>query len=87
MVLPADSVEERLLSLVRILPPERATEVLDFAEFLYVREQKQAKDVETALQDSFGVWRDRDDLSGDSAALVRAMRDEWQEREKRLGLE
>lgn len=73
--------------LVRALPAERATEVLDFAEFLYARKQTQTKDVETALQESFGVWRDRDDLSGDSAALVRAMRDEWQEREEeRLGL-
>ncbi|MFQ5595439.1 MAG: DUF2281 domain-containing protein [Anaerolineae bacterium] len=86
MTLTTDGTERRLLHLVKALPPERVAEVLDFAEFLYAREQPQVNDTHAALQDSFGVWRDRTDLIGDSGALVRAMRDEWQAREEHLGL-
>lgn len=86
MVLMVKTIEKRLLNIVRALPPERAAEVLDFAEFLQTREGRQANDVRAALDESFGIWRDRTDLIGDSASLVRAMRDEWQEREERLGL-
>ena len=87
MALTTDGAERRLLHLVQALSPERVAEVLDFAEFLYARERPQApNDAHVALQDSFGVWRDRTDLIGDSVALVRAMRDEWQAREERLGL-
>ncbi|OGO42108.1 MAG: hypothetical protein A2Z04_07050 [Chloroflexi bacterium RBG_16_57_9] len=86
MALMAEMIEKRLLNIVRTMPPERAAEVLDFAEFLQTREGRQANDVRAALDESFGIWRDRSDLIGDSASLVRAMRDEWQEREDRLGL-
>lgn len=84
--MPTETIEQQLLHVVRALPPARATEVLDFAEFLFSREQPRTNDAYAALQDSFGVWRDRTDLTGDSAVLVRAMRDEWRVREERLGL-
>jgi len=80
------TTEQQLLQLLRALPGERAVEVLDFAEFLVAREQSPASDIQAALQDSFGVWRDRDDLTGDSADIVRSMRDEWRDREARLGI-
>lgn len=86
LTLTVESVEQQLLHLVRTLPPARAVEVLDFAEFLVAREESLADNLPVALQDSFGIWRDRTDLSGDSAGLVRAMRDEWQAREEQLGL-
>ena len=80
------TTEQQVLQLLRALPGERAIEILDFAEFLMAREQSPASDIQAALQDSFGVWRDRDDLTGDSAAMVRSMREEWQDREARLGV-
>jgi len=80
------TTEQRLQQLLRALPNERAVEVLDFAEFLVARKRSLADNVQAALQDSFGVWRDRDDLTGDSTAMVRSMREEWQDREARLGV-
>jgi len=53
---------------------------------LVARKRSLADNVQAALQDSFGVWRDRDDLTGDSTAMVRSMREEWQDREARLGV-
>ena len=50
------------------------------------RERPQLEKARSALQDSFGIWRNRTDLPADSAAMVRAMRDAWQTREDRLGL-
>jgi hypothetical protein len=82
----AVDIETQLIELVRDLPPARAAEVLDFAAFLHARGGERGSDVRTALAESFGVWRDRADLVGDSANLVRAMRTEWEEREQRLEL-
>jgi len=88
MTSPSETaIEQQLLRLVRTLPPERAAEVLDFAEFLHAREKSRADDLRAALQGSFGIWRGRTDLATDSATLVRTMRDEWETREKQLGLE
>ncbi len=39
-----------------------------------------------ALRASFGVWRKRKDLAGDSETIVNALRAEWEARERRLGL-
>lgn len=39
-----------------------------------------------ALRASFGVWRERKDLAGDSVTIVNALRAEWEAREHRLGL-
>ena len=39
-----------------------------------------------ALRASFGMWSDRPDMVGDSTEVVRALREEWAERERRLGL-
>ena len=38
------------------------------------------------LHESFGVWKDRNDLEVDSMVVVDEMRQEWDEREQRLGL-
>ena len=38
------------------------------------------------LQESFGVWKERDDLKADSTVIVDELRGEWDEREQRLGL-
>ena len=78
-------VEKRLLMLVRRMAPEQVQEVLTFAERLMGGEQDRDR-ARAALRASFGIWRDREDLRGDSTDIVRAMREEWEEREKRLGL-
>ncbi|MBS3784674.1 MAG: hypothetical protein KGY78_09550 [Anaerolineae bacterium] len=39
-----------------------------------------------ALQESFGIWGNRDDLEADSSTLVEEWRQEWDERERRIGL-
>jgi hypothetical protein len=41
---------------------------------------------EESLQESFGVWKDRDDIQSDSIVIVDKWRKEWDEREQRLGL-
>ena len=38
------------------------------------------------LHESFGAWKDRNDLEADSTVVVAEMRQEWDEREQRLGL-
>ncbi|RLC61801.1 MAG: hypothetical protein DRI48_10325 [Chloroflexi bacterium] len=38
------------------------------------------------LQQSFGIWKERDDLKTDSTAIIDELRGEWDEREQRLGL-
>ncbi len=78
-------IEQRLLDLLRTLPSERVTEVLDFVEFLHEREKSRANGLQIAIENSFGIWRDRPDLTEDSTTLVRRMRDERQAREDRLG--
>ncbi len=80
-------IEQRLLDLLRTLPSERVTEVLDFVEFLHEREKSRANGLQLAIENSFGVWRDRPDLSEDSVTLICRVRDEWQAREDRLGRE
>ena len=76
---------ERLLALLQRMTSAQAQEVLMFAERLVggAQDREAARE---ALRASFGIWRDRDDLKGDSTEIVRAMREEWEEREKRLGL-
>ena len=76
---------ERLLALLQRMTPAQAQEVLMFAERLVGGTQDREAASE-ALRASFGMWRDRDDLKGDSTEIVRAMREKWEEREKRLGL-
>lgn len=87
MISTAGSIEQRLLEAVAILPPAQAHEVADFAEFLANRERGRTGSAHNALDDSFGVWRDRTDLPDDSAQLVREMRDEWRQWEDDLGIQ
>ena len=38
------------------------------------------------MRSSFGMWRDRPDMVRDSTEVVRALREEWAERERPLSL-
>lgn len=80
-----EDMDIRLLALIRNMAPEKAEEVLAFAE----RIAAQSKDRERALEavnSAFGIWRDRQDMQGDSVELVRSIRQGWEEREEHLGL-
>ena len=60
--------------------------LLELAVRHFVDEKKHLRRARRALQESFGIWRDRDDLKTDSTVLVDGLRQEWDEREQRLGL-
>lgn len=60
--------------------------LLNLAVRRFVDEKKRLRRARRALQESFGVWKDRDDLEADSTVIVGELRREWDERERRLGL-
>ncbi len=80
-----EDVDVRLLVLVRDMSPEQAEEVLAFAERIAAQSRGRERALE-GVKATFGIWRDRQDMQGDSVELVRSMRQEWEEREERLGL-
>lgn len=78
------SSESIALEKLKALSPERQQEVLDFIEFLQLKDQAQASKLPTdqAAQTPksdwtsdpfFGIWRDREDLQ-DSTAWVKQIR-------------
>lgn len=52
----------------------------------FLDEKRRQLEARRALRDSFGIWKDRDDLGADSTVIVDELRQEWDERERRLGL-
>jgi len=78
-------VDARLLVLVRGMAPEQAKEVLIFAERVAAQGRDRDR-VRDGVRAAFGIWHERQDMRGDSVELVRSMRQEWEEREKSLGL-
>ncbi len=60
--------------------------LLEQAARRFLEEKKQRGLAHKMLHESFGVWKDRDDLAADSTIIVGEMRQEWDEREQRLGL-
>jgi len=61
-------------------------ELLEQAVRYYLRERRERRQARRGLQESFGIWKDRDDLKTASTAVVEGLREEWGEREQRLGL-
>ena len=53
----------------------------------YFAEKNRILRARQALRQSFGVWKDRDDLQRDSLDLVNELREGWNERTRRLGLD
>lgn len=80
-----ESVWRELVSLGReeAMAPDR---LLERAVRHYLDARCRRSRAREALRVSFGVWQDRGDLEGDSATLVKRWREEWDEREQRLGL-
>ena len=62
-------------------------DLLEQAVRRFLREKRGRFQAPKGLQESFGVWKDReDDLKSDSTVIVDELRKEWDERERRLGL-
>lgn len=82
----AETIERRLADLIAMLPVSRAMEVLDFAQFLATQEPARPEVDVSRHHQSFGIWRDRADLHGDSVELVNNLRGEWLNREDDRGV-
>ena len=52
----------------------------------YLAKKEKAVKAAGALQQSFGIWKDRDDLPEDSTDVVDELRGEWDDRLARLGI-
>lgn len=61
-------------------------DLLEQAVRRFLREKRDRLQAPRGLQESFGVWKERDDLTSDSTVIVDKLRKEWDEREQRLGL-
>ncbi|RMD59322.1 hypothetical protein D6833_11615 [Candidatus Parcubacteria bacterium] len=60
--------------------------LLEQAVRRFLQEKGARLEPRRGLQESFGVWKERDDLQTESAVIVSELRREWDEREQRLGL-
>lgn len=69
------SIAERLFKVVNNLPEQQAAEVLDFAEFLLVRQQQIPTG--TSLSSFIGCLKDSPNFNGDLVAWQREQRSEW----------
>ncbi|MBE9229685.1 DUF2281 domain-containing protein [Phormidium sp. LEGE 05292] len=74
------SIEEAILEKVRVLPPEKQQEVLDFAEFLAQKIEVTNSSIKGSFQDEpfVGIWREREEMSDSSAWVRRTRQQEWQ---------
>jgi len=52
----------------------------------FLEERNRLARARQSLQDSFGIWKDRDDLDADSMILVQKLRQEWDIHERHLEL-
>lgn len=66
------------------VPPES---LLQKALSRYLSEVRRMAEARRLLRQSFGVWKSRDDLGEDSVDVVNKLREEWDERTARLGIE
>jgi len=74
------TVEQAILETLKVLPPEKQQEILEFAESLVQRvEAETAEDQADWQNDPFvGMWKDREEMQ-DSGAWVRQLRQQqWQ---------
>ncbi len=74
---------KKIIAELNALPPELLLELQTFMEYLRFKtekiygeggEQIQQALWQTALEETFGMWADRDDLAGDGVAYVQNIR-------------
>lgn len=78
-------IPEKIYELVRALPEEQASEVLDFVEFLKQKAQLQPgqeisghdSSAKRLLSEYAGVLKDSPNFNEDPIEFQRKMRDEW----------
>lgn len=72
------NIAERLLETARTLPEPLLTEVLDFAEFLRMRQERQAVQAQVMpLTDLCGGLNNSLTFSGSPSSIQESMRNEW----------
>lgn len=72
------SIAEHLVEVVNNLPERQAAEVLDFAEFLLLRQQQQAPTlIGKPLSSFIGCLKGSPNFNGDLVAWQREQRDGW----------
>lgn len=69
------STAERLVKVVNKLPEQQAAEVLDFAEFLLMRQQPAPTG--KSLSSFIGCLKDSPNFNGDLVTWQREQRNEW----------
>lgn len=67
---------QRLIELASRLPEPVLAEIIDFAEYLESKQQKQA--VQLSLKDFAGILQGSPNFNGDPVEIQKEMRDEWQ---------
>lgn len=74
------SIEEAILVHVRVLPPEKQQEVLDFAEFLAQKVGVTNSSIKGSLRGEpfVGIWQEREEMSDSNAWVRRTRQQEWQ---------
>jgi hypothetical protein len=81
----SEKVWQELVSLGR---KEQASpdDLLEQAIRRFLQEKRAQFEHRRGLQESFGVWKEWDDIKADSTVIVDELRREWDDREQRLGL-
>ncbi len=68
---------EQLTETVKTLPEPYILEVLDFAEFIKAKADKEAMKHGADFSQFFGLLKDAPVFEGDPAELQKALRNEW----------
>lgn len=67
---------QRLIELANRLPEPVLAEIIDFAEYLESKQQKQSAPL--SFKDFAGILKDSPNFNDDPVAIQKEMRDEWQ---------
>jgi hypothetical protein len=77
------STVQRILETVQELPEAEAQEVLDFAQFLRMKQGKRPEEPATGFEPFIGSLAQSPHFNGDLVEWQRAQRNEWTERNPR----
>lgn len=71
------STAEQIYKLVKTMPEDQVSEVLDFVEFLQQKSKAQSTQPGGLLSDYAGILKDSPNFNEDPVEIQRKMRDEW----------
>ncbi len=74
------TIEQAILETLKVLPPEKQQEILEFAESLVEGVQTEGADAQAGWEnDPFvGMWKDREDMQDSVAWVMQLRRQQWQ---------